>query len=61
MVKFERINHDEFYIRYNFWALRKLPKKLRSFWYQKWLPKWHKGRGHYITIGLYFIAIYRGY
>ena len=33
----------------------------KSFWADIWTPRWHGGRGPYITIGLYFIAFYRGY
>jgi len=31
------------------------------FWNICWIPKWHKGRGPYISIGLGLFAIYRGY
>jgi hypothetical protein len=30
-------------------------------WLHIWTPVWHKGRGPYITIGLFGIAFYRGY
>jgi len=32
-----------------------------KFWFHLWTPVWHKGRGPYISIGLGFIGIYRGY
>ena len=32
-----------------------------AFWICLWTPNWHKGRGPYISIGLGFIAFYRGY
>lgn len=31
------------------------------FWIDFWTPKWHCGRGPYLTVGLGLIAIYRGY
>ncbi len=33
----------------------------RGWWWQWWTPNWHKGRGPYISIGLWFFAFYRGY
>ena len=33
----------------------------RELWFSRWLPKWHKGRGHYVTVGLWWIVFYRGY
>ncbi len=30
-------------------------------WIDIWKPKWHKNRGYYISIGLFFVALYRGY
>lgn len=44
----------------NSYAIRKL-KFVRKFWFHKWLPTWHDGRGYYISIGLYFIGLYKGY
>ena len=35
--------------------------KWRGFWFHVWTPVWHKGRGPYITIGLWFVRIVRGY
>ena len=40
------------------WGLGFLPM---GFWTIWWTPIWHKGRGPYISIGLWFFAIYRGY
>jgi len=34
---------------------------LLGFWWEIWTPKWHDGRGKYITIGMGLIAFYRGY
>lgn len=31
------------------------------FWCHLWTPKWHNKRGPYISLGLGFFAIYRGY
>lgn len=33
----------------------------KAFWIHIWLPKWCKGRGYYISIGLWLFAFYRGY
>ena len=41
------------------WAIRRLKRK--SFWFDVWKPTWHNGRGYYVTIGLWWFAIYRGY
>ena len=32
-----------------------------GFWFHAWTPSWHEGRGPYITIGLWFVRIVRGY
>lgn len=37
------------------------PKRTPHFWAHIWTPRWHEGRGPYITIGLGLVAIYRGY
>lgn len=42
----------------------KVAIKIRWFgcaWWQWWTPRWHEGRGPYVSIGFYFIAFYRGY
>jgi len=31
------------------------------FGFEHWTPAWHKGRGEYVTIGLWLVALYRGY
>jgi len=33
----------------------------RKFWIEAWTPIWHEGRGPYISIGIYFISLFRGY
>lgn len=33
----------------------------RNWWIHVWLPKWCKGRGYYISIGLWLFSIHRGY
>ena len=38
-----------------------LPRNRRRFWWEWWKPRYHDGRGSYITIGLWFLAFYRGY
>ena len=35
--------------------------KLGKVWFHVWRPAWHEGRGRYVSIGLWFVAIYRGY
>lgn len=40
------------------WGAKFMPKKFWAIW---WTPIWHKGRGPYLSIGLWIIAIYRGY
>ena len=35
--------------------------RLPSLWIHLWTPKWHCGRGPYISIGIGVFAIYRGY
>lgn len=36
-------------------------KLFKRCWCNVWLPKWHKGRGKYITVGFYFVRFCRGY
>ena len=31
------------------------------FWLHLWTPVWHKGRGPYISLGLGYVAVMRGY
>mgnify|MGYP001616933461 CR=1 FL=1 len=33
----------------------------RAFWWAWWTPRWHEGRGPYVSIGCYVVAVYRGY
>jgi hypothetical protein len=33
----------------------------RGFWCDCWTPVWHEGRGPYVSLGLGFVAVYRGY
>ena len=40
------------------WAIKWMPKRI---WCDAWTPIWHEGRGPYLTLGLWFVAIYRGY
>jgi len=52
-------DHDKKY-----WCIDKQPKRgfeNRRFWFHLWLSKGHEGRGPYLTIGLWFIRIMRGY
>jgi len=57
------------------YAIRILRGKDKDFWFHWWTPSWHRhikphcepstnttvSRGPYVTIGLWIIAIYRGY
>lgn len=36
-------------------------QRKRGFWIHLWTPIWHNGRGPYVSIGLWFFAVYRGY
>jgi hypothetical protein len=42
------------------YGIKRLRNK-KEFWFQAWTPAWHGGRGKYVSVGLYFIGIYRGY
>lgn len=33
----------------------------KKFWFHLWTPIWHEGRGPYVSIGLYFVRVMRGY
>lgn len=33
----------------------------KEFWFKMWKPTFHEGRGHYISIGIWLFAFYRGY
>ena len=35
--------------------------KWGGWWCYLWTPIWHEKRGPYVSIGLGYIAIYRGY
>lgn len=39
------------------WFLR----RSHGWWFHLWTPKWHNGRGPYLTVGLGFVAFGRGY
>ena len=32
-----------------------------GFWLHLWTPIWHKGRGPYVSMGLGWLKVYRGY
>lgn len=40
-----------------FWTVR----WRRGWWLHLWTPAWHEGRGPYLSLGLGFVAVYRGY
>lgn len=50
---------SHWYTFFQFWVIR-FSKDIR-FWAHWWTPKWHEGRGFYLTLGLGIIRIYRGY
>lgn len=39
------------------WSIR----KQRGWHFDFWTPVWHQGRGPYLSLGLGWIAVYRGY
>ena len=41
-----------------FWSVR---LQRWGWWAQAWTPIWHDGRGPYVSLGIGFIAVYRGY
>lgn len=43
------------------WVVRWLAPDSRAWWWIWWTPRWHDGRGPYISVGLYYLAVYRGY
>ncbi len=43
------------------WRIRWLSSGCHGWWWHWWTPKWHRGRGPYISIGCGLFAIYRGY
>jgi len=45
------------------WGIDKIPHGFRHFcfWVDMWTPSWHEGRGPYVSIGLGWIVISRGY
>jgi hypothetical protein len=44
------------------YSIRKLTNPHgKGIWLCLWTPTYHNGRGPYISIGLWFFAIYRGY
>lgn len=48
--------HPYHLMKYGKWCAVK-----KTFWVNWWTPKWHEGRGPYITIGLGLFTIMRGY
>jgi hypothetical protein len=36
-------------------------KNYKRCWAHIWTPAWNEGRGPYVTIGLFYIAFFRGY
>lgn len=43
------------------WCIVNRKEYKRKYWCHIWTPVWHKSRGVYVTIGLGWFAIYRGY
>jgi hypothetical protein len=55
------MNEEDFF---RHWAIKLIgpPQWVYAkWWLHYWTPAWHKGRGPYVSIGLGFFAIYRGY
>lgn len=38
-----------------------VPHQGGRFWLYAWTPFWHEGRGPYLSVGLGWFAVYRGY
>ena len=36
-------------------------RTIQEPWICLWTPSWHNKRGPYVSIGILFIAVYRGY
>ena len=44
------------------WAIRwNWDRRYWGVWLQLWTPRWHDGRGAYVTMGLGPVTICRGY
>lgn len=46
------------HVNYGMWRVRRGGGR---FWCEVWTPIWHQSRGPYVSIGLGFFAIGRGY
>jgi len=48
---------------WRYWTIDKLKgRRIKPvLWFHLWVPVWHEGRGPYLSIGLWFIRIMRGY
>ena len=42
-------------------APRWFVRRARGWWLHLWTPRWHEGRGPYLTVGLGVVALGRGY
>lgn len=40
------------------WGVAWLP---RRFWLAVWRPRWGREQGPYVSVGLWLVAVYRGY
>jgi hypothetical protein len=38
-----------------------LTRQRPRFWLHAWTPMWHEGRGPYLSVGIGWVAVYRGY
>lgn len=45
----------------SFLQVKSVRKFAPKFWLHLWTPVWHENRGPYISLGLGFVAFYRGY
>jgi len=55
----QAMKKGEEFFRPKWWSVK--IKRIRDPWICMWTPIWHEKRGPYISIGILFIAIYRGY
>ncbi len=56
----EQARKQKYQARYGI-KFRKFWRGYPKFWFILWTPIYHNGRGPYISIGVLFIAFYRGY
>lgn len=43
------------------WKVWRIGWRWKAAWLHLWTPVWHEGRGPYVSMGLWFFAVGRGY